>query len=137
MEMEKKTIIAKARCRFIAYLTLWIAVCGVGVGFVLNRWLPEQYPALYPSIPFFFYAYGLVFIAVYRLLPEKGLYLHFLGKGVKLVCSAMFLLAYSYGVGTHVKSFMILFLGYYLVYLIFESLFFLHLEQSLKKEKGI
>lgn len=135
--MEKATIITKARHRFIICLTLWIAVCGVGVGLILHRWLPEHYPALYPSIPFFFYVYGLVFIAVYGLLPEKGLQLYLLGKGVKLIGGVMFLLAYSYGVGTHIKSFMILFFGYYLVYLIFESLFFLRLEQSLKKEKEI
>jgi hypothetical protein len=127
--------IIKAKRKFIIYLTLMIVVLGFGGAYAFNQWMPEQYPPFYPSIPLFFYIYGLIFIYLYGLFPDKWLAIQILGKGVKLIFGLLFVVAYAHFVRVHVKAFLLIFLCYYIIYLIFESAFFLKHEMELKKEK--
>lgn len=126
--------IVKTRCKFIVYLTLMIAALGFGGSYAIRLWMPEYYPPFYPSIPVFFYIYGLLFIQLYKLFPDKWLMLHILGKSAKLILGIIFVIAYIHFVGTHIKAFIMIFLCYYMIYLIFESSFFLNHELEMKKK---
>lgn len=129
-----KMTITEAKRKFIIYLTLMIVVLGFGGAAAFNQWMPENYPPFYPSIPIFFYVYGLFFIYIYGLFPDKRLEIQILGKGVKLIFGLLFVVAYAHFIGVHVKAFLITFLCYYIIYLIFESGFFLNHEMEMKKE---
>ncbi len=118
---------------FIICLTLITVIFGMGGALVLKSWLPEQYPAAYPCISIFFYLYGLLFIFIYGLFPNKRLEIQILGKGIKLLFGLLFVVAYAQIVGLQVKAFILLFLCYYFIYLIFESAFFMKYEMEVKK----
>ncbi len=128
--------IIKTKRKFIIYLTLMIVILGLGGAYAFNQWMPEQYPPFYPSIPIFFYVYGLIFIHLYVAFPGKWLFLHILGKIVKLILGVIFIITYIYLIGIHIKAFMITFLCYYMIYLVFESCYFLSHEMDMKKEKN-
>ncbi len=126
----------KVTIRFLLCLTILTMVLGFACGLALHAWMPEHCPAFYPAIPLFFYVYGILYIIIYGQFPDKGILVYIGGKVVKLILSVLFLLLYAQLVKLHIKTFLIIFLFYYLVYLIFESLFFLKYERDLKNKKG-
>lgn len=121
--------------KFIVRSTLLTLVMGWGGYALFQSYLPESYPALYPLIPLYFYLYGIAFIYVYELLEKRRTEVLLVNKVAKLLLSLVFVLVYAQLVGTHIKPFLLTFLGYYFVYLIFESIFFLQYEMTLKKNK--
>lgn len=127
--------IREAKHKYIRLLTAMTVVLGLGLGVAMHYWAPEHYPAIYPCIPLFFYLYGMAFVSVYALFPEKGLVIHLGGKVVKLVLGLLFLVLYALLIKVQMKAFTILFLFYYLVYLIVESGFFLNYEKTMKNQK--
>lgn len=127
--------VAEAKRRYIVYLTLMLVALGFAGAGIFRRWMPEDYPPLYPAIPLFFYVYGIVFIHLYKMFPEKGVQLHLIGKGVKLVLGIAVAVVYAWAVGTYIRAFLITFLGYYVACLVFDSCFFLNYEMDMKKEK--
>ena len=128
-------VFKKVTIQFLLCLTLLTIAFGFACGLVLQAWMPESYPTLYPTIPVFFFVYGILYIIVYGQFPDKGILVYIGGKVVKLILSVLFLLLYAQLVKIHIKPFLIIFLFYYLVYLVFESLFFLKYERDLKNKK--
>lgn len=127
----------KTTIQFLSCLTILTIVLGFACGLALRAWMPENYPAFYPAIPLFFYVYGILYIIIYGQFPDKGLLVYIVGKVVKLILSVLFLMLYAQLTGgLHIKTFLIIFLFYYLVYLLFEVAFFLKYERGLKNKKG-
>ena len=131
-------MLPKVKQIFIIALTLTGVVFGwIGYG-ILQLFYPDEYSPYFPLIPLFFYVFGLVFIYLFeymhKYMPEKSTLVYIISKGAKLVIGLMFLVVYGFFIGIHTKVFILTFLAYYIVYLIFESCFFLRFEMEMKKE---
>jgi hypothetical protein len=133
--MSETLTLNNLKQKFIVRSTLLTLAMGWGGYALFQSYLPESYPALYPLIPLYFFFYGIAFIYVYEKLEKRRTEALMVNKVVKLLLSLVFVLVYAQCVGTFVKPFMFTFLGYYFVYLIFESIFFLQYEMTLKKNK--
>ncbi len=127
--------VAEAKYPFVICSTLLTVALIMGGTMAMKQYFPEHYPVLYPAIPIFFYLYELAFNYVYKAFPEKRLYIQMIGKAVKLILSIVLVLGYAFIIKSHVKAFIICFFCCYVIYLIFESCFFLKLEMDIKNQK--
>lgn len=113
---------------FFAFLTLFTILSG-GIGAVIfHAFLPERYFQAYPFIPAFFYLLGLASIYAFDIVRRKAhqkLALFYMAvKMIKLLLSVVLLLFYCGIVKVHEKEFILTFVGFYFLYLIFETWFF-------------
>lgn len=130
---------------YLIILTLLSLVTGIGGALILHYGLPEHYFSSYPLIPIYFYVFGFIFIYLFervrRNIQSKTLLLYASLRMMKLMVSIIMLVLYGYLVGTQIKDFLFTFIIFYLIYLIFETLFFFNFEikesKRLKKQKKI
>lgn len=122
---------------FLKFSTLFTIICG-GMGAVIfHYFLPEHYFQGYPSIPLFFFLFGIGSIylieACKRWAPQKMLLTYLAIKIIKLLVSIAFLLLYCFIVQAYEKEFLLTFVVFYLMYLIFETWFFFVFERNQNK----
>ena len=124
---------------FITWHTLLMFVAGWGVGAALSFGWPEYYFKWYPFIPVFFYVFGWFSISMFeacRRLAPKKIQLVYLGtKAIKMFFSLIVLLIYSVKVDEKKVVFFLVFFGFYILTLVFESWFFYQYEHGNKKVK--
>ena len=121
----------------IISLTLLLLVFGWGGAMIFRHFFEESYSPYYPLIPLFFYVFGLIFIYLFEYMhkhmPDKSLMVYVINKGAKLLIGLVFMVLYGMFIGIHTKAYLWTFLIYYVIYLIFESCFFLRFEMEMKK----
>ena len=125
--------------RLIIILTAVMLVSGWGAWGLLFSILPESYFPWYPIIPCFFYLMGLVLIQVItRDKRENELKLVNLYMIIKLTKVAACILLggiYFLAIAQQIRDFVIVFVGFYLLYLGLETYFFYLTEEIIKKKK--
>lgn len=130
--------ISLTKRNFIVFLTLFTVLCGGLGAIVFHAFLPDQYFKAYPFIPAFFYLLGMFSIYVFEILrhkdPQKLTLFYMAIKIVKLLFSIVAILFYCVIVKIHEKEFILTFVGFYLLYLIFETWFFFMFELNRKNK---
>jgi len=125
--------------RLVFILTAIMLVSGWGVYGLLISLLPGSYFPMYPIIPCFYYVMGLVLIQVItRDKKESELKLVNLYMIIKLTkVAACVLLAgiYLFVITLQRRDFVVVFVGFYLLYLGIETYFFYLTEEIIKKKK--
>ena len=75
--------------KFIISLTILMVVLSWGGALVFHTLLPRYYFAWYPSIPIFFYLFGLFYIFMfgccYRVSPQKMVAVYLVAKVTKMM----------------------------------------------------
>lgn len=128
---------------YLIILTLLTLVAGVGGALILQYALPQYYFSSYPFIPLYFYVFGFIFIYLFehvrKNIQNKTLLLYASLRMMKLMVSIVALVIAGYVVPSQITEFLFTFIAFYLIYLIFETLFFFNFEakesQRLKKQK--
>lgn len=132
-------MLTKVKRKFILFLTLLMLLLGWGGAEVFQIFFAEYYSPYYPLIPVFFYVFGFIFIYLFEYMhkhmPGKSLLVYVIDKGAKLLVGLFFLVLYALLVGIQTKAYLWTFLIYYVIYMIFESCFFLRFEMEMKRMK--
>ena len=111
---------------FITWHTLLMLVAGWTIGPAIATWWPEHY--------FGWFTISM-FEACRRFAPKK-IQLVYLGtKAIKMFFSLIVLLIYSVKVDEKKVEFFLVFFGFYILTLVFESWFFYRYEHGNKKVK--
>ena len=98
---------------------------------------PEHYVEWLPYMPLFFYFWGLIFVALFRRNTGRKMTRLFLGmKVAKMLLFVLLIGLYTSLVDVRNTEFVVTFLAYYLIFLLFETVFFWHYENKLKKNEG-
>ena len=112
------------RKKFIRELTLIGVVLTALVAVVYHMFIPDRYFLWFPSIPIFFYLFGLFYIAMfsfyYRMGLEKLVMCYLSCKVLKFILSALVLIAYAFFIGHEVVAFMLTYVFFFFAFLIFE-----------------
>lgn len=129
--------------KYCLILTLLTLFSGVGCALLLRYVWPEYYFSSYPFIPIYFYVFGFIFIYLFerirKNIQQKTLILYASIRMMKLMVSIIVLVIYGLLIRDQIKEFLFTFIVFYLIYLIFETLFFFSFENKeakrLKAEK--
>ena len=112
------------RKKFIRELTLIGVVLTALVAVVYHMFIPDRYFLWFPSIPIFFYLFGLFYIAMfsfyYRMGLEKLVMCYLSCKVLKFILSALVLIAYAFFIGHEVVAFMLTYVFFFFAFLIFD-----------------
>ena len=128
----------KLRQKFILLLTLFILVVGLGSWLILTNFFPHLVFQHYPLIPLFFFIIGIV--SIYTLTglrldrPNKLLNTFMLIRGVKMVSALGITALYWLFNPTAIKSFAIIVVVFYLLYLFLETYIYIKLEKWNRKK---
>ena len=132
-------MLTKVKRKFILFLTLLMLVLGWGGAELFQLFFAEYYSPYYPLIPVFFYVFGFIFIYLFEYMHKhmhgKSLMVYVIDKGAKLLVGLIFLVLYAMLIGFQTKAYLWTFLIYYVIYMIFESCFFLRFEMEMKNKK--
>ena len=116
-----------------------MVVLSWGGALVFHTLLPEYYFAWYPSIPIFFYLFGLFYIVMfgycYRVSPQKMVAVYLVAKVTKMMLSILIMSVYAVAVAHQVLSFIGTYMVFYIIFLIFETRFFFHFEIKHKSNR--
>ena len=127
----------KLRQNFILLLTLFILVVGLGSWLILTNFFPHLAFQDYPLIPLFFFIIGIV--SIYTLTglkldkPNKLINTFMLIRGVKMVSALALTVAYWLFNPADIKSFAIMVVAFYLLYLFLETYIYIKLEKWNRK----
>jgi len=125
--------------RLIIILTAVMLVSGWGAWGLLFSILPESYFPWYPIIPCFFYLMGLVLIQVItrdkRENELKLVNLYMIIKLTKVAACVLLGGIYFLVIAQQIRDFVVVFVGFYLLYLGLETYFFYLTEEIIKKKK--
>ncbi len=120
-------------------LLLTALLAGVG-GSVFFHLFPGYYFACYPLIPVFFFVVGLLGLNVTegcrKRAPQRLAQVYLLTRMAKLVLTILVMIAYGVAAKDDLRAFLLTFIVNYVVYLIYDSWFFFHVEAGLKMKKG-
>ncbi|NLZ94791.1 MAG: hypothetical protein GX921_03065 [Bacteroidales bacterium] len=127
----------KLRQKFTLLLTLFILVVGLGSWLVLTNFFPQLLFQYYPIIPVFFFIIGIV--SIYTLTgikldkPNKLLNTFMLVRGVKMFLALSLAAVYWLFNRAEIKSFAIMVVVFYLLYLFLETYIYIKLEKWNRK----
>lgn len=127
----------------VRLLTLVIAfglILGAGAGLLLYYVFPQFYPNWYLGIVFFFLvielvAMNFVITSSRKASSKKMVNVYMMAKVIKMLASLMFVTIYYAAVKENIKSFILVFIVFYALYLGFETYLFSKVEKELKEEK--
>ncbi len=129
----------KLKQRLEIILTAVMLISGWGVWGLLKTVLPNVLFGWYPVIPSFFYILGLVFIYIitrdYKENQRKLVNLYMIIKFCKVALSVVLVGIYFVAVKVQMRDFIIVFMGFYLLYLGIETYFFYLTEENIKNKK--
>lgn len=128
------------KAKLVTYILAFGLIIGAIIGLLLNYVFPQYYPNWYEGILLFFIIMeSLILIYVEsasrRVTSRQMLNTYMLTKVVKVFASLIFIGAYMIMVGEDKKSFVLIFMIFYLLYLALESMLFLQIEKRLKKKQ--
>jgi hypothetical protein len=126
----------KLKRKLNTILTTVILISGCGIWWLLKSVLPQHYFTWYPVIPGFFYIMGLVFVTVitrdYKENQRKMVNLYMIIKLCKVTASILLVGIYFLVERIQMRDFIVVFMGFYLLYLGIETYFFYLTEENIK-----
>lgn len=128
------------KAKLIISLIVFGVVMGALVQALLNYQFPQYYPNWYEGILLFFLlleSFILVYVesASRKVTQRQMLNTYMLTKVVKIFAALIFVGAYKIVIDENVKSFVLIFMIFYLLFLAFEGYLFLKIEKHLKKKQ--
>lgn len=128
------------KVKLILSITLFGIVTGALIQALLNYQFPEFYPKWYEGILAFFIILeslvGLYADSSSRKATQRQmLNVYMLTKVVKVFASLIFIATYAVVIKENIKSFVLIFMIFYLLFLAFEAYLFLRIEKRLKKKQ--
>lgn len=127
------------RVKLITIVWAFGLIIGAGIGAFLYYLLPQFFPNWYFQIVFFFIILQSVLIYFVTLNSEKVsskkmVNLYLLSKVIKIVTSLGFITVYALVVKENIKSFVLVFIVFYLLYLFLETLLYSQIEKRIKNK---
>ena len=124
---------------FLIIHTLLLLVLGVGGWIVLKCLFPEIEVKGYFAIPLFFYLMGVVLFLRFRRIsiktPSKTSNMYMQMRVMKMLISLTGLMVYWLINKPGIRPFAIVFAGFYLLYLIWETIIFIRMEKHIRYKK--
>lgn len=121
-------MIKKLTIYYLLSLVILTLLMGIGGYWIINSFYPDQELHWSPSIPCYFFIVELLLYALFyyslKYNSSKKLLLYMAGKMMKLMFSIVFLIIYAIFVAVDIKEFLITFGVFYLIYMIFDTIFF-------------
>lgn len=115
-------------------------IIGALIGALLYYYFPQWYPNWFEGILLFFLGIES-FILIYveassrKVTQRQMLNTYMLTKVVKVFAALIFVGAYAIAIKESIKSFVLIFMIFYLLFLGMESILFLQIEKRLKKKQ--
>lgn len=114
-------------------------VAGFGVWYILKTFFPQTLIDAYFVIPLFFYVTGLAFIFILMKMPKdkpkEMVNAYMLLRVVKVFIGVIILTFYWFLDKEQIRSFAIIFIIFYLIYLVVETYIYTKMEMFLKQEQ--
>lgn len=128
------------KAKLIVSLIVFGVVIGALIQALLNYQFPQYYPNWYEGILLFFllmesFILAYVESASRKVTQRQMLNTYMLTKVVKIFAALIFVGAYKIAVDENIKSFVLVFMIFYLLFLAFEAYLFLKIEKRLKKKQ--
>lgn len=124
---------------FLIVHTIMLFVAGFGVWYVLKTFFPETLVDAYFVLPLFFYLIGLAFIFIMVRMPKdkpkEMVNTYMLLRVVKVFIGIIILTIYWFLDKEQIRSFAIIFIIFYLIYLGVETYIYSRIEMYLKQEQ--
>lgn len=124
---------------FLIVHTIMLFVTGFGVWYILKTFFPETLIDAYFVLPLFFYVTGLAFIFIMMKMPKDNpkemVNNYMLLRVVKVFIGVIILTFYWFLDREQIRSFAIIFIIFYLIYLGIETYIYSKIEMFLKKEQ--
>lgn len=122
-------------------ITSYGMIVGAGVGAFLYYLFPTYYPQWYFGIVFFFLFIEIALMSFVissseKVSSQKMVNVYMLAKVIKVLASLLFITLYALIIKENIKSFVLIFMVFYLLYLIIESFIFSKIEQRLKEKNN-
>lgn len=119
-----------------ALLTLLVGGAG---GWIYFSCFPHHYFDGYPLIPVFYFIFGVFMINMIEncrhRMPRRILQMYLLIRVMRILVSMIVMVLYCVAVREEAKEFLLTFIANYLIYLIYDSWFFVTFEQNRKLKK--
>ena len=132
-------IMKKLVRHFLIVHTLMLFVAGFGVWYLLKIFSPETLIDTYFVAPLFFYLTGLVLIFMMKRIPKdkpkEMVNMYMLLRAVKIFIGVLIITFYWFLDREQIRSFAIIFIIFYLIYLGVETYIYMKIELSLKEEQ--
>lgn len=129
------------RTKLITILIAFGLVAGGGIGALLYYVLPQFYPNWYLGIVFFFLITESLLIAYVvkssqTATQKKMVNIYMLAKVVKMILALFFIAIYALTVKENIKSFVVVFIVFYGLYLGIETYMFSKIEKYMKEKNN-
>lgn len=128
------------KAKLITSIFAFGLIAGALIGMLLYYQFPQYYPNWYEGILAFFLileslVIGYVVSASKKVTQRQMLNTYMLTKVIKVFAALIFVGAYAIIVKENIKSFVLVFMIFYLLFLAIESVLFLRIEKQLKKKQ--
>jgi hypothetical protein len=128
----------RTKYRYLISYTFVILLTTLGGIYVLCSLIPEHYFGAYPFIPVYFFVLGGIHFCLFGLYnkftQQKKLVVYMIMKIQKVILSIAFFVIYCVVIRVCMVEFALTFVSFYLITLIFETIFFYNLEWKLRKK---
>jgi tryptophan-rich sensory protein len=128
------------KAKLITSLLAFGLITGALIGALLYYLFPQYYPHWYEGILLFFLileSLMLVYVesASRKATSRQMLNTYMLTKVIKIFAALIFVGVYAMIVKENIKSFVLIFMIFYLLFLAFEAYLFTRIEKRIKKKK--
>lgn len=128
------------KAKLISSLLAFGLILGALLGLLLYYQFPQYYPNWYEGILLFFLVLESLILSYVESTSRKAtqrqmLNTYMLTKVIKIFAALMFVGAYALVVKENMKSFVLVFMIFYLLFLGMESILFLKIEKRLKNKQ--
>ncbi|MDR2953922.1 MAG: hypothetical protein LBV43_02445 [Prevotella sp.] len=128
------------KAKLITSILAFGLIAGALIGMLLYYQFPDYYPNWYEGILAFFLILESLIIsyvvsASKKVTQRQMLNTYMLTKVVKVFAALIFIGAYAIMVKENIKSFVLVFMVFYLLFLAMESFLFLKVEKRLKNKQ--
>ncbi|MFV0417342.1 MAG: hypothetical protein ACK5KT_01250 [Dysgonomonas sp.] len=128
------------RAKLITLVLAFGLIAGALVGMLLYYQFPDYYPNWYEGILAFFlvletFIISFVVSASKKVTQRQMLNTYMLTKVIKIFAALIFVGAYAIIVKENIKSFVLIFMIFYLLFLAMESILFTKIEKRLKNKQ--
>ena len=126
--------------KYLGLSAIVFIVSAICVYLVIKCWFPDHYFSTYGLIPIIFYVLGICTILIFDKITrteKKNLLAAYMGsKIIRFFVSAVILIGVMMGDGLHKTDFLCVFALFYLIALVFETIFFFLYEKREKELKS-
>ena len=135
---NESNLMRKLITHLILVHTIVLLSASAGIWYVMRVFYPEKLIQSFYIIPLFFYLMGLAFVLILRKMPKdqpkRMVNLYMLLRALKLFVSAILIAVYWFMYRNQIRSFAIVFIMFYLIYLMVETYIYTKMEIFIKAE---